>query len=184
MLRHTSPALLCLALSACASGTAERPTPAAGPPARVTETSTGYVVQTQAEATELRRLLEVPPQQVWGALPAVYEALGIPAEVRDEASHTFGTRQYTRSRIHGTRTTELVRCGVDGVAPPATGGHRVRLTALTRLQEAPGGKTLLNFEVSGTATSTGGTGTGTVPCFSTGKLEEQLSALVYAQAKR
>lgn|GEM_PF-3441787 len=190
MPRHALSALLALVLAACASGTAvqstpaARTTPAAAPPTRVTETSSGYVVNLEGDDTELRRVLDVPPERVWSALPAVYQALGMEAEVRDEASHTYGTRRYSQSRLGGMRTTDLVRCGMQGTAPPATGGHRVRLTAITRLQPMPGEKTLLLFDVSGTAISTGGTNTGSVPCISTGKLEQHIAALVYAQAKQ
>jgi len=183
MSRSAFLSLLCLAFAACASGATAGSSPPAGPPARIVKTSTGTMVHLEPEATVSRRVLDFPPQRVWGAVEGAYEALGITAEVREEDSGTFGTRIYTQSRLGGSRTADLVRCGGQKVGPSATGGYRVRLSALSKVQPAPGGKTLLLIEVSGTGTSLGGTSTGPVQCVSTGKLERQIATLVAAQLK-
>lgn len=182
MTRHSlAPLLCCLALAACATAPTDETTPLTQP-ARFARTSSGFDVQIESRSTAKIQSLQVAPQAAWNALPAVFQSLGIEAEVRDEASLTFGTQQYRGARITGVRTSDLVRCGAQGYAAPALGGYRVRLTVLARVQPAADGKADLLVEVDGTATAAGGTSSGTMVCSSTGKLEQMIIERVLLQA--
>jgi hypothetical protein len=122
--------------------------------------------------------LAASPDQVWAALPGVYQQLGIQAEMREDAARTLGTRAFTGSRIDGKRATDFVRCGNQGSGPSSGGMYRTRLMIVTRVIAIPDGKTDLVTEVGGTATPVEGTSTGQIACASTGDLEQRIRALV------
>ena len=115
--------------------------------------------------------LNASPEQVWTALPAVYAALGIPAEINQPAAYTYGTNRFTGSRLNGKRITDFMRCGGSGAMPPTT--YRIRLLVLSSVQ--PGttpGTARLTTQVQGSATPVDGTSSAIVGCSSTGRLEQ------------
>lgn len=126
-------------------------------------------------------LLGASPEQVWGAIPAVYAALEIPAEIAEPAAFTYGTTRFTRSRLGGDRITRFLRCGSQGSgsgALPVT-AYRVRLSVISSVE--PGttaGTARLTTRVQGSATSVEGTGSAMVGCSSTGELEQRIHALL------
>lgn len=162
-------------LAGCA--TVASPPAGAGSPGSISSTETGGVIRMGQDSRAVSVSLEAPPDQVWAALPGIYQQLGIQAEMREDATRTIGTRAFTGSRIDGKRTTDFVRCGNQGSGPSAGGMFRTRLMIVTRVMATSDGKTDLVSEVGGTATPVEGTSTGQVACASTGDLEQRIRAL-------
>jgi hypothetical protein len=167
---------LCTSLAAaCAPSSA--PTPAPGrsePVARVEETSTGMTFRIQTDAGGVEQTVDAPPERLWAVLPQVYEALGIRAEVADEAGRIYGSRKVSARQIAGKRAGTFVRCGNEGAGASAMSMYRHQLSVLTSLRPGPGGKTVVTSQVGGTATPVEGTSTGAVLCASTGELEAMI----------
>jgi hypothetical protein len=156
---------------------------AAGPPANITETSTGEFVRL-AEVGSVEADVDGSIEVVWALLPGVYEELGIASDVLDSRTRTYGTRALTANRVGGRRTEDWVRCGYEGAGPSAGTQRRLRLSLSTRVSSAPGGRTRLVTELSGTATPVTGTSSGPVRCVTTGQLERRISELVAAGLPR
>ena len=162
-------------VTGCAS--AGTPPAGAGAPGSISGTETGGVIRMGQDSRAVSVALAASPDQVWAALPGVYRELGIQAEMRDDATRSIGTRGFTGGRIGGKRTMDYVRCGNQGSGPSSGGMFRTRLTIVTRVMAASGGKTELVTEVGGTATPVEGTSTGVVACASTGDLEQRIREL-------
>lgn len=181
MRRLGSIGLVALAAAACApAASSPRPTPA-GPPPSLTVTSTEVTVRLSENAGVAPLRLDAPLERVWEALPAVYETLGIPVEVNDASTRTYGTRRYTYGRLGGKRTMDYVRCGHQGAGPSAVSSYRVRVTIVSSVGPAPDEKSVLATEVTGVAMPVDGTSTGAVRCVTTGDLERRIHSLVAEQ---
>jgi hypothetical protein len=120
-------------------------------------------------------VFQAPLDTVWSRLPAVYETLGIPAEVADARTRTFGTRRFTARRVAGRRTIDLVHCGHEGTGPSAVRAMVVRLSIVSTLRRLPSGATELTTEGSGEATAVDGTSTAAARCVSSGELEQRIA---------
>ena len=173
-MRYATLALLSL-VAGCA--TAASPPAGAGSPGSISSTETGGMIRMGQDSRAVSVSLDASPDQVWAALPGIYEQLGIQAEMREEATRTIGTRSFSGSRIDGKRTTDFVRCGNQGSGPSSGAMYRTRLLITTRVMATRDGKTDLVTEVGGTATPVEGTSTGQIACASTGDLEQRIRAL-------
>lgn len=182
-MHRPSSAAAGLLLAACAPAAPHASSAAPEPSPAIMETSTGISVRLGADGPA-RAAVDAPAGRVWAALPAVYEALGIPAEVSDPAAHTYGTQRFTRTRLGDRRTAEMVRCGNAGSGASAMSTYRIRLSILTTLRPGAGGGTELSTEVAGSATPVDGTSTGATRCVSTGELERRIAALAAEHAAR
>lgn len=182
MFRAGPGVLLALLLIACSPAA---PSPAPSPatrPASITETSTSVAIRLSESHEPATVTLDAPLERVWSIVPEVYQALGIPAEINDPGARVYGTRSFAQSRLGGKRTADYVRCGNEGAGPSAVSGYRVRLSVVSSLRSAPGGKTVLATEVNGSATPVEGTSTAAVRCASTGALEQRIHSLVSERA--
>jgi hypothetical protein len=163
-------------LTACAS--ASSPPAGAGDPGSISGSDVGsgmIRLGTDSRATSIS--ISATPEQVWAVLPGIYQELGIQAEMRDDALRTLGTRGFTGSRIGGKRAGDFVRCASQGTGPSSGGMMRTRLTIITRVTSASGGKAEIVTEVGGTATPVEGTSTGPTACASTGELEQRIRTM-------
>ena len=180
MSRSILPALLALT-SACASGGSAPPSAAPGAPPRVMPTSTGLTIRLAEDSLRSTTVFQAPLDTVWTRLPAIYETLGIPAEVADPRTWTFGTQRFTQRRVAGRQTLDLVHCGHEGTGPSAVRARRLRLTIVSTLRRLASGATELTTEVSGEATAVDGTSTAAARCGSTGELEQRIAATLAEQ---
>jgi len=178
MYRWSSNMTFVVLVAACASATPAPGTRSSGPPAAVVTTSTGAMVRLDPEMAGITVPLDASPDRVWTVLLEVYQALGVPAEINDATTWSYGTRRFSQSRLAGRRVAEFVRCGHEGAGASAMSAHRIRLSIVSSLKPARGGKTVLQTEVGGSATSIEGTSTAPVRCVSEGQLEQQIHAQV------
>ncbi len=164
-----------LLLNGCAS--ASSPVAGAGTPGSIGATETGGMIRMGGDSRAVSVGVTATPEQVWAALPGVYQELGITAEMRDDALRTIGTRAFTGARIGGKRVSDFVRCGNQGSGPSSGGMVRHRLIIVTRVTATGAGKSDLVTEVGGTATPVEGTSTGPITCASTGELEQRIKVM-------
>lgn len=176
-MKSPTAALLCILLASCASAP-QNPLPSSAAPARVLEDESGASLRLSPETSTSESVLAAPVERVWALLPSTYETLGIPAQPLDAASHTYGTRKFTGSRIGGKRASEYIRCGNEGAGPSATSALRMQLAVATSVQAAAPGRTVLRTQITGSATPVDGSSTGVLLCASRGNLEEQIAALL------
>lgn len=163
----------------CTSTTAAPPAPEPTP--RFEETSTGLNIRLGNEVSRAETEVRATAERVWAVLPEVYRELGIPAEVSDSTTGTYGSRHVTVNRIGGRRTSSWLRCGNDGAGASAMSAFRYRLTVLSTVRPGPGARSLVTTEVSGTGTTVEGTSTGPVRCVSTGDLEQRMAEMISAK---
>ena len=151
------------------------------PTPRAEETSTGYSIRINSQATAIERAVAAPADSVWAVLPEVLRELGItPQIVGEPEARTMGNQRITARRVAGERTDRFVRCGNQGSGASAVSALRIQLSVLTTVRPVGGG-TRLYTQVSGSASPVEGSG-GTVHCASTGLLEQKIGAAVAARA--
>jgi hypothetical protein len=172
--------LVTLSLAACAPAAQPAQDRPAAPPAHVQETGGGIRIQLSGVEPGTPVSLGGSREAAWAALPQVYAALGLRADLVDPATHRYGAQRVTQARIGERRTRDLVRCGNDGAGPSAVSGYRIQLSIVSRLVPAAGGKTDLTTEVGGWASSVEGGSTGAIRCVSTGELEQQIATRLAA----
>ena len=173
---------LFLALTgACASGGSAPPSAAPGAPPTVRPTSSGLAVRLAVDSVRSTTVFQAPLDTVWSRLPAVYEALGIPVQVTDPGTWTFGNRRFTARNLAGKRSIDLMYCGHEGAGPSAVRATLVRLSVVSALRRLASGDTELTTEVTGTSTPMDGTSTASTRCVSNGELEQRIADAVRAQ---
>ena len=119
--------------------------------------------------------------QVRAALPEVFRELGVEDAGQDREGLVFGSRDITAPRLGGERTSAWVRCGNSmGAGPSAAGSYRTKLSVLVTLRP-DGERTWVTSQVTGSATSVGGTSTEAVMCVSNGRLEQRIQELLTAR---
>jgi len=174
MSRSMFTALLVL-MSACASSGSAPPGAAPGAPPQVRSTSSGLAVRLAVDSVRSTTVFQAPLDSVWSRLPAVYETLGIRAEVVDSRTWAFGTPRFTGRSLAGKRTIDMVYCGHEGAGPSAVRATLVRLSIVSSLRKLASGDTELTTEVAGTSTPMDGTSTTVTRCVSNGELEQRIA---------
>lgn len=126
------------ALSACAStgtttsGPASQSIAVDGMPGRLTMSPTS-----SANSTSITGSLE----QVWRALPAAFDSVGIPVTQVDPVRHIIGNPGFKlRQRLGKVSLSRYIDCGTTQVGPNAD-SYDVYVTALIQLQPGSGGTT-------------------------------------------
>jgi len=143
MMRAAS-VLLLATLSACASSTS-------GSPAVTPIRSQGTVgMSVDSRAHTYTQAIAYPVDQVWRALPAVYDSLKIPLNTLDAKTHTIGNDGFKIRRQLGTITlSKYIECGTTQIGPNAD-SYEVVLTVLTQVEPGTSGaaKVTTTFESS------------------------------------
>jgi hypothetical protein len=123
------------------------------------------------------RLVDVPLDSVWLALPRVYELLGIPDAGADSEQMTFGNPGYRARRVEGKRLSNYIDCGMGSTAIPKADDYQVTLSVLTRLTPGEDGGTMVvtTLEATGKPRAVSGN---PLYCQSKGTLEKRLGDLV------
>lgn len=182
--------LPCLLLGCAPAGRAPGEAPAAAPsagavasPANVTVMVAGAGFRVRSDEKRSEAILALPIDQVWRALPAVFDSLGLPATVRNPETRTLGTDGVRiRRRLGGAPLSRYFNCGSTQVDANAD-SYDVLLVLLLRAVPGQAGMTTLETTIDVRARPI------TFPqgyqaCDSTGQLEARVAALVRAVATR
>lgn len=188
-MRQATFALLTLALSACATTTAETDGAAAPRTTSVSIPSsggTGAAGSTNISVTRYGSsgpsvaVLGASADAAWQALPQVYQELGIPMGTQDPAQRLFGNRKVVASRQLGKQPmSRIVSCGNTAFGAPVADTYRIQLSVLTTVKAQESGSRL-ETSVQATASQPGVSGSA-VECASTGWLEERIATGVKAR---
>ena len=139
---------------------------------------TGEVLHTQASVGPVATSIHAPFGAVWSALPDVYNSLGIELTVIDPPSGTIGNRSFVRSRtLGGKRLSAYFDCGSNMTGMRADEG-RMMVSAISRATAGTDGQTSLATTVSSSVQTNEGASAQTIPCASTGVLEETIRSAV------
>jgi hypothetical protein len=175
---RTLAALSLLALAACAASQ--------GPPARVETVrvvdGTGGV--TQLSVTHINRAsavtLDLSADQLWRALPAVYDKLAIPVTQLNQTNRVIGNPAFkARRQLGGTSLTRYFDCGRTQDRPSAE-TYEISIAALTSVQPKENGTATVQTTLQATARPVTFSG-GSVQCSSTGGMESRIVELLKAE---
>ncbi len=163
-------ALLLIAIS-CAPAHPERPPVQT---VRVVDGTGGRIeLTTTAGSPALEATVPRQADDVWDALPAIYEALGIPLTDRDRPNRTIGNAGLrARRQLGGVRLSQYLDCGRAQEGPSAD-TYEVQLAVQTRVEPADGGSSVIRTRVQANARSLTFSSS-PVQCASTGRLEERI----------
>lgn len=175
--------VLLVGIAACA---AREPAPATRGPVeeRVTITGADGAVRGDVRLTRqdyiARDVVEAPIDAVWNALPAAYEAVGLPLPQLDRANGVaILDGHVARRQVGDARMSSLVDCG-GGMAGPYADTYRIRLNVTTELRPDTEG-TYVFTRVTAIGGNTSGTG-GDVECVSRGRLEVLIAEALATRA--
>jgi hypothetical protein len=86
------------------------------------------------------------PDQVWRALPAVFDSLGIPIGTLDAAKRTMGNSGFkVRGRLRNTPLSRLIDCGNSTQVGPNADSYDVNLTLLAEVRPGEAGSSNVNL---------------------------------------
>ena len=137
--RAAASLLAALALSACSGGggVETAPAPAANPTTvRVTGSGGSAITMSMVDDGPgvLSRTVAGSVDDVFTALPAVYDSLGIPLTDRDAATHIVGNSGFnTRRRLGKTPLGRYFDCGSTQGAP-SVDSYDIHLSVLSKVQ--------------------------------------------------
>jgi len=84
--------------------------------------------------------LPFAPDQVWRALPAAFDSLGIPIETLDPAKRSMGNSGFkVRGRIKGVPLSRYIDCGNSTQIGPNADNYDVNITMLADVRPADAG---------------------------------------------
>lgn len=162
--------LLVTAMLGCASGGSELPP-------RVLTAGEAVDFRVAGSAENAQASLAALPDEVWRALPQVFEQLQIPVSHVDAQGRVIGNRRYVARRtVGGESIQRYFNCG-SGVIGPLTATHDVVVSVLVQVLPDGDAATRLQTSVEATAQSRGGASGHPVPCGSSGRLEGRIAAL-------
>jgi len=132
-----------------------------------------------AEDGPIVRVVASSPEQVWNALPTVYQSVGITGATADPAARVYGNRRLlARGRLGGQQLSRYLNCGRTSAGYPAADVYRIQLSVTTLVRPAASGRSEVQTEVTASGKSTEGTSTDPVRCASTGALEARIARLL------
>ena len=139
---------------------------------------TGEVLHTQASVGPVATSIHAPFGAVWAGLPDVYNSLGIELTLVDPPTGTVGNRSFIRSRtLGGKRLSAYFDCGSSMTGMRADEGRMI-VSAVSKAAPGADGQTSLATTVSGAVQTNEGASAQTIPCASTGTLEETIRSAV------
>ncbi len=127
--------------------------------------------------------LAFPIEQVWRALPTVFDSLGLPVSTVDQAKHVIGVeRLKIRQRLGKTSLSRYFDCGETQIGPNAD-SYDVFLTLLLQLQPSATNTTSLSTVIDATAKPVAFSQNPSA-CSTKGAIEQRMTALIQAQLQR
>jgi hypothetical protein len=185
MKRAVLSVVMIASTTACASAGAEAGVSSGPASTRIITSGSGADIEFGADAPAAARVVSMPPDQVWAALPAVYETLDITGGSADSASRTYSARDLrVRRRLGDQPLSRYLSCGNTSAGAPVAVMYRIQLSVTTSVQPAAGGGSRIQTEVSASGQSTEGTSNNRVRCGSTGALEARIAELLGARTQR
>jgi hypothetical protein len=176
-MRHIVLSAWLLSLAGCATTTAPGSGGSALPPTVTARSTRSAEVRTRVDVARAEHV-EFPVQAVWDALPGVYTALGVPEVGADPATRTVGNGSFVVSRtLAGEPLSRFLACGTTAVGRPLADEARVQIDMRT-VVTAEGDGSSVRTTLQATARANNGTSSDTVPCNSTGRLEERIANMV------
>jgi hypothetical protein len=146
-------------------------------------TGTGAVAQLSTMTSHAPKVATVnlPIDQVWRVLPAVYESLEIPVDQMDTATRVIGNQSLkARRRLGGAPLTRFFDCGrTQGGANAET--YELHLSILTRVTQDALEVTTVSTAIQATGRPISFAGD-PVRCTSTGALESRIIEALKALA--
>ena len=177
--------LLLAAAPACASSGGSDPAvaPVNAPTVQtervVTSSGGGGVAVTTANLDNNIRLLSTGTvAQVWSVLPSVYEDLGIPLTVKDDAKKMIGNEGWrTRRQVGRVPMQRYLECGRSGTIENAE-TYQINMTIITTVTPNPDGGSVVGTIISAIGRNPITSSTQDVRCSSTGDLEIRIRDMV------
>ena len=164
MARRITALLSLLPLLACASS---GPGPIDGR-SRVDRNSPARPIILQTEGSTSEQAIAAPADDVWGALVATFESLGIPfSEVA--GTRTVENRGYPARRIDGQRMSRFFDCG-SNVTGEIADSYRVTVSIRSSVEATSMGTSVVHTELDAVAVARD-TRSGELHCSSKGTLE-------------
>jgi hypothetical protein len=117
--------------------------------------------------------LSAPPEDVWLALPTVFEELGVEITLRDPRTRTLGNNGFRMRRIGGARNSTFLDCGYGTTAVPHADAYEVTASLVTSLHPGEQGGTVMETLFAASARPREVSG-GNIVCSSKGTLEERM----------
>ena len=169
---RTIPYLLIAATTACSPAATTPGTEVmSSGPARVIAAGGGAEVRLRIEKQATGGTLGFPLVQAWAALPAAYQALGIPVEHADPRTHELGNSRFlTRGTLNQMRMSTYLRCG-QSITGALADTHRIRMNVRTQIKSIARDSVAVSTLVEATASSVEGSAGQSQECTSTGALE-------------
>lgn len=176
--------LISLAAAACASSGATGSAPAPSTQTvEVVGAASSVRLSMPGRDASTAHTLPFSVDQVWRALPAALDSLGIPVETLDPAKRTMGNSSFAaRRRLKAVPLSRYVDCGATPMGPNAD-EYDVRLTVLTAVRPAEGGGATVTTTVQAAARPANYSQAFS-DCSSRGVLETRLVELLTAQLQR
>lgn len=180
--------ILALLVTGCASSSST-PAPPSGPQTTTISvppsgalggSGSTVVLSVHRDARGSRHTITASPEQVWAALLLVYEKLQIPVGTIDSNARRLGNTALVANRaLAGERVSRSLNCGESGFGAPVADSHQVTVSVLTLLEPVPGGGTLIETRLTGSAIARG-VSTAPVHCSTSGRLEERIAQGIQA----
>lgn len=121
-----------LALAACASSSGG-PTPSRPATQTMGSADVGTITVTNASTADVSHL-PYSVDAVWRIMPSVFDSVGVPITLLDQASHSIGNQGYKlRGRLGKTILSRLIDCGNTQIGPNAD-TYDVYLSVVTTVQ--------------------------------------------------
>jgi hypothetical protein len=144
---RASLTVFALAVAACAGSTSSSAPAPASQTVRVSGSTFGGTLRMDANPSSHVHELAAPVDQVWRALPAVFDSLGIPVAILDAPNHRMGNQSFKiRSRLKGVPLSRYIDCGNSTQIGANADSYEVNLVVMTEVKPAEGGTAKLITE--------------------------------------
>ena len=156
--------VLLVAVAGCAAGSGEYVGSQA--PAAIS----GQDVRVEGERAGIMTFPYSSVDELWRALPAAFQTLGIPAGILDGPGRVFGNYRVTETRVDGRPLRELFRCGSGSGLTRTQYRIQFAVTAQALASRDGGSELRLQWSATGRGVSASASGA-PVQCVSNGQLD-------------
>ena len=172
--------LLSVGLAACAGGSSS----ASGTRPISTPVAGGGNLRVAGTDPSTVRTIAFAPDQVWRALPAVFDSIGIPVANLDAPKRMIGNSAFKiRGRLKNVPLSRYIDCGTSTQIGPNADSYEVNISLMAEVKPGAGGTTTLitTFEAVARPANFAQAYS---QCGTKGILESRFGELVNAQLKR
>jgi hypothetical protein len=137
-----------------------------------------YEVRTTSDDRSIDATYTTTTDKLWGALPLVYDSLGIKLNMMNAGARSLGAQNARmRRRLGGAAISRSLTCGTGVTGEDNADTYDVFVTVMSAVEPRGGDRATLRTWVQGSARPTGTSGN-PVRCASTGWLERRIAQLV------